>query len=59
MFLLIDEIGSVSQVKRELNQSELDSCFRGELTVLRMKGGIFQEMNSMCQTEWTDVEGKV
>jgi len=54
-FILIDEIGSISQLKRDLNQSELDSCTRGELTILRVVNGVVQEMDSMNQSEWFDL----
>ena len=58
MFLLINEISSVSQVKRELNESELNANTRGELTILRVENGNVQEMNSMVQSEWTDLQEK-
>lgn len=55
-FVLIDEIGSISQLKRELNQSERDSCTREELTILRVVNGVVQEMDSMNQSEWFDLQ---
>ena len=58
LIILIDEIGTVVQLKRRVNESELNACTRGELTILRVENGNVQEMNSMVQSEWTDLEEK-
>ena len=56
MFIIIDEFGGVYQVKRRLFQHELDTNCRGESTILRVENGVVQEMNSMNQSEWTELE---
>lgn len=54
--IVIDEFGCVFQLERELSQSELDTNFRGESTILRLKNGVVEELNSMDQSEWTELE---